>query len=289
MARDGVSSGKVATKVKAEKPKPKSTKPRGKVSAVDEAAMVASKAIHSPGASSRRSRSPDVPPDNLPTPRFVRRSRSPDPLGPKDPANQLALDYEEDSSHFESEAPHTSPHSERGTEDDKSKGAGSPGDEPMDSPASSSGAKKPKTLERPLSPADGAMYSPSTAGDAAKKPKAPLRNLMLAEGRQRAKAAKQAAAEAKHDKKRSASSSPREEVIRTNDKNFFESPGEEGEEKEDRLITNDLDNQQAVYAAQGVARTHAVVPPRSNTFSSPRSGGPSYPRGVLPTEPRSWS
>ncbi|KAG3107687.1 hypothetical protein PI125_g12483 [Phytophthora idaei] len=43
----------------------------------------------------------------------------------------------------------------------------------MDSPASSSGAKKPETLERPLSPADGAMYSPSTAGDAVKKPKAP--------------------------------------------------------------------------------------------------------------------
>ncbi|KAG2981787.1 hypothetical protein PC119_g20939 [Phytophthora cactorum] len=58
---------------------------------------------------------------------------------------------------------------------------------------------------------------------------------------ERAKAAKAVAADAKHDKKRSASASPREEVIRTNVKSFFESPGEEGEEKEDRLITNDLD------------------------------------------------
>ncbi|KAG2895645.1 hypothetical protein PC117_g23222 [Phytophthora cactorum] len=173
MAREGGPSGNVAAKVKAEKPKSKSTKPRGKVSAVDEAAVVSSKPIHSPGGSSRRSRSPDVPPDNRPNPRFVRRSCSPDSLVSKDPANEHALDYEEDSSHSESKAPHTPPHSDHGAEDDKSKGAGSPGGEPMDSPASSSGAKKPETLERPLSPADGAMYSLSTAGDAAKKPKAP--------------------------------------------------------------------------------------------------------------------
>ncbi|KAG3015558.1 hypothetical protein PC121_g13417 [Phytophthora cactorum] len=39
------------------------------------------------------------------------------------------------------------------------------------------------------------------------------------------------------------------------------------------------------YAAHRVARTHVVVPPRSNSFSSPRSSGPSYPWGYYPPDP----
>ncbi|GMF41474.1 unnamed protein product [Phytophthora fragariaefolia] len=57
-------------------PKPKA-KPRGRASALAEAASVASAAIQSPDASnapfsthSRRSRSPDLPPDDHPSPRF---------------------------------------------------------------------------------------------------------------------------------------------------------------------------------------------------------------------------
>ncbi|KAG3060535.1 hypothetical protein PI124_g23737 [Phytophthora idaei] len=62
----------------------KSSKPRGKGSALQEATEVASKAVISSGdapadtgASSRRSRSPSLPKDDGPNPRFPVREHSP--------------------------------------------------------------------------------------------------------------------------------------------------------------------------------------------------------------------
>ncbi|KAG2789079.1 hypothetical protein PC129_g11117 [Phytophthora cactorum] len=64
--------------------RPKSSKPRGKGSALQEATEVAPKAVTSSGdapadtgASSRRSRSPSLPKDDGPNPRFAVREHSP--------------------------------------------------------------------------------------------------------------------------------------------------------------------------------------------------------------------
>ncbi|OWZ15044.1 hypothetical protein PHMEG_00011387 [Phytophthora megakarya] len=85
MPRKGSSRGTSAsTKTRATKPKSKPAKPRGKASNRQEATSVASEATNTPDdtalpgiASPRRSRSPSVPPDNRPNPRFVRRDNSP--------------------------------------------------------------------------------------------------------------------------------------------------------------------------------------------------------------------
>ncbi|KAG3203932.1 hypothetical protein PC128_g2297 [Phytophthora cactorum] len=85
MPHVGASRGaKVHAKSAATKQQTKSFKPRGKGSALQEATEVASKAVTSSGdapadtgASSRRSRSPSLPKDDGPNPRFAVREHSP--------------------------------------------------------------------------------------------------------------------------------------------------------------------------------------------------------------------
>ncbi|GMF67053.1 unnamed protein product [Phytophthora fragariaefolia] len=74
--------------------------PRGQASALAEAAAVASAAIQSPGAPneqsstrSRRSRSPDLPPDDRPNPRFAYRDHR-----PGSPADPEGVPYSGDES-----------------------------------------------------------------------------------------------------------------------------------------------------------------------------------------------
>ncbi|GMF45635.1 unnamed protein product [Phytophthora fragariaefolia] len=101
MPRNGTrSSAKAPAKKTAGAPKPKA-KPRDQASALAEATAAASAAIQSPGASnapsathSRRSRSPDLPPDDRPNPRFAYRDHSPG--SPADPERVLYSGDESD-------------------------------------------------------------------------------------------------------------------------------------------------------------------------------------------------
>ncbi|ETL90749.1 hypothetical protein L917_10643 [Phytophthora nicotianae] len=77
-----------------------------------------------------------------------------------------------------------------------------------------------KTPERSESPADEAKGSPNTGDDEGGKP--PM-NISLAEGLERAQAAKVAATEAKHSKKRMASTSPLREGRRARPYSIFDS------------------------------------------------------------------
>ncbi|KAG2760070.1 hypothetical protein PC116_g27366 [Phytophthora cactorum] len=85
MPHVGASCGAIAhAKSAATKQQTKSSKPRGKASALQEATEAASKAVTSSGdapadtgASSRRSRSPSLPKDDGPNPRFAVREHSP--------------------------------------------------------------------------------------------------------------------------------------------------------------------------------------------------------------------
>ncbi|GMF26137.1 unnamed protein product [Phytophthora fragariaefolia] len=101
MPRKGIrSSAKAPAKKAAGAPKPKA-KPRGQASALAEVTDAASAAIKLPGASnapssthSRRNRSPDLPPDDLPNPRFAYRDHS--PVSPAYPERMLYLGDESD-------------------------------------------------------------------------------------------------------------------------------------------------------------------------------------------------
>ncbi|KAG3158508.1 hypothetical protein PC128_g21500 [Phytophthora cactorum] len=66
-----------------------------------------------------------------------------------------------------------------------------------------------------MSPTDEAMDSSNTQADEDDKPRRVLRNLSFSEGRERAQAAKVAAEQSKHTKKRNASRSPRREALET--------------------------------------------------------------------------
>ncbi|KAG2773169.1 hypothetical protein PC116_g14986 [Phytophthora cactorum] len=119
-----------------------------------------------------------------------------------------------------------------------------------------------------MSPADEAMDSSNTRADEDEKPHRVLRNLSFSEGRERAQAAKAAAEQSKHTKKRNASRSPRREALETEVdpyKNLFASDSDEKEEEgavnEPQEISNDLDRQQENFqAAQRVRGRPTTVP-----------------------------
>ncbi|KAG3113469.1 hypothetical protein PI125_g7305 [Phytophthora idaei] len=184
MPHVGASRGaKAHAKFAATKQQTKSSKPRGKGSALQEATEVASKAVTSSGdapadtgASSRRSRSPSLPKDDGPNPRFAVREHSPGTVA-------------------EARAKHDGSHSEE-----------------------AAGERTPLPSEgghSPMSPADEAMDSFNTRADEDNKPRRVLRNLSFSEGRERAQAAKATAEQSKHTKKRHASRSRRHQALET--------------------------------------------------------------------------
>ncbi|KAE9189424.1 hypothetical protein PF002_g25046 [Phytophthora fragariae] len=130
-----------------------------------------------------------------------------------------------------------------------------------------------------------AGMSPSdTAGS---KPKAdpPVKRLTLAQGHERAQASKAAAAakagEASAKKRAAPSSSPRG----SSSKLFSdsESENEEGTIREDREVSNDLDEQQQYQAA--ASGSHARQSAAATAVGSSSGGGASYPQGYFPPEP----
>ncbi|KAG3067339.1 hypothetical protein PI125_g23664 [Phytophthora idaei] len=229
MPHVGASRGaKAHAKSAATKQQTKSSKPRGKGSALQEASEVASKAVTSSGdapadasASSRRSRSPSLPKDVGPNPRFAVREYSPDTVA-------------------EARAKHDGSHS------DEAAGERTPlpiegGRESVHSLGSDHGGHSP------MSPADEATGSSNTRADEDDKPRRALRNLSFSEGRERAQAAKAAAEQNKHTKKRNVFRSPRREALETEVdpyKNLFASDSDEEEEEgavnEPQEISNDL-------------------------------------------------
>ncbi|KAG3008767.1 hypothetical protein PC128_g18308 [Phytophthora cactorum] len=215
----------------------KSSKPRGKGSALQEATEVASKAVTSSGdapadtgASSRRSRLPSLPKDDGSNPRFAVREHS--------PGTVAEARAEHNGSHSEEAAGERTPlPSEGGRESVHSLGSDHGGHSPM-------------------SPSDKALDSSNNRSDEGEKPRRFLRNLSLSEGRERAQATKAAAEQSKHTKKRNASRSPRREALETEVdpyKDFFDSDSEEEEEEgavnEPQEISNDLDRQQEDFQA----------------------------------------
>ncbi|ETK89084.1 hypothetical protein L915_06764, partial [Phytophthora nicotianae] len=104
--------------------------------------------------------------------------------------------------------------------------------------------------------------------------------LSLAEGLERAQAAKAAAKEAKHSKKRMASRSPLHEGKETNPYyKMFDSSDEEeeGAIEEPREITNDLDRQQELFQA-------ARQEPGGSEATPVGQGASINPRGYWPPE-----
>ncbi|KAG4050037.1 hypothetical protein PC123_g14685 [Phytophthora cactorum] len=135
-----------------------------------------------------------------------------------------------------------------------------------------------------MSPADEAMDSSNTRADEGDKP------------RRRAQAAKAAAEQSKHIKKRNASRSPRREALETEVdpyKNLFASDSDEEEKEgavnEPQEISNDLDRQQEDFqVAQRVRRRPTTGSHSPGHDGSPdREGGAPHPRGYWPPEPSS--
>ncbi|KAG3116105.1 hypothetical protein PI124_g4660 [Phytophthora idaei] len=273
MPHVGASRGaKAHAKSAATKQQTKSSKPRGKGSTLQEATSVASKAVTSSGdapadtgAGSRRSRSPSLPKDDGPNPRFAVREHSPDTVA-------------------EARAKHDGSHSEEAAGERNNES----GRESVHSLGSDYGGHSP------MSPADEAMDSSNTRADEDEKSRRALRNLSFSEGRERAHAAKAAAEQSKHTKKRNASRSPRREALEIGVgpyKNLFgsDSEEEEGAVNELQKISNDLDRQQEDFqAAQRVrGRPTTVSHSPSHDGSPAREGGALNPRGYWPPEPSS--
>ncbi|KAG2792186.1 hypothetical protein PC119_g26222 [Phytophthora cactorum] len=129
-----------------------------------------------------------------------------------------------------------------------------------------------------MSPADEAMDSSNTRADEDDKPRRVLRNLSFSEGRERAQAAKAAAEQSKHIKKRHGSRSPRREALETEVdpyKNLFASDSEEEEEED-------------FHAAQRVRGrpTTGAHSPGHDGSPAHKVGAP-HPRGNWPPEPSS--
>ncbi|KAG3205263.1 hypothetical protein PC128_g1500 [Phytophthora cactorum] len=255
----------------------KSSKPRGKGSTLQEATEVASKAVTSSGdapadmgTSSRRSRSPSLPKDDGPNPRFAVREHS--------PGTVAEATAKHDGSHSEEAAGERTPlPSEGGRESVHSLGSDHGGHSPM-------------------SPADEAMDSSNTRSDEDDKPRHVLRNLSFSEGRKRAKAAKAAAEQIMHTKKRHASRSPRREALETEDdpyKDLFVSDSDEEEEEgvvnEPQKISNDLNRQQEDFQAAQRVRGRPTTGSHSpgHDGSPARDGGALHPRGYWHPEPSS--
>ncbi|KAL3659285.1 hypothetical protein V7S43_015863 [Phytophthora oleae] len=211
---------KASSRKKAAKLTSKPVKPRGKASALQEATNVTSKAISSPSntaaaafACQRRSRSPSLPPDDRPNPRFVDRDHSPGSWSPSQQEETLV--------------------SYSGDESDGDDAEGKP-------------------------EAGAPIFG--HGGDTTP----PVRNLTLAEKRQRARAI---LAEEKvprtYSKKRHASQSPCQDLARSGDFEDIFGPDseEEGQVEEPREITDDLDEQQELYQAaqQPVHAARAAV------------------------------
>ncbi|KAG2776118.1 hypothetical protein PC116_g25692 [Phytophthora cactorum] len=165
MPHVGASRGaKAHDKSAATKQQTKSSKPRGKGSALQEATEVASKAVTSSGdapadtgASSRRSRSPSLPKNDGPNPRFAVREHS--------PGTVAEARAKHDGSHSEEAAGERTPlPSEGGRESVRSLGSDHGGHSLM-------------------IPADEAMDSSNTRADEDDKPRRVLRNLSFSEGR----------------------------------------------------------------------------------------------------------
>ncbi|KAG2889966.1 hypothetical protein PC119_g17524 [Phytophthora cactorum] len=261
MPHVGASRGaKVHAKSAATEQQTKSSKPHGKGSALQEATEVASKAVTSSGdapadtgASSRRSRSPSLPKDDGPNPRFAVREHS--------PGTVAEARAKHDGSHSEETAGERTPlPSEGGRESVHSLGSDHGGHSPM-------------------SPADEAMDSSNTRADEDDKPRRVLRNLSFSEGRERAQAAKAATEQSKHTKKRHASRSPRREALET----------EEGAVNDPLEISNDLDRQQEDFQAAQRVRGRPTTGSHSpgHDGSPAREGGAPHPRGYWPPEPSS--
>ncbi|KAG4062049.1 hypothetical protein PC123_g3073 [Phytophthora cactorum] len=224
------------------------------------ATEVASKAVTSSGdapadtgAISRRSRSPSLPKDDGPNPRFAVREHS--------PGTVAEARAKHDDSHSEEDASERTPlPSEGGRESVHSLGSDHGGHSPMN-------------------PADEAMDSSNTRADEDDKPRRVLRNLSFSEGRERAQAAKAAAEQSKHTKKRHASRSPRREALETEVdpyKNLFASDSDEEEEEgavnEPQEISNDLDRQQEDFQAaqREVRHTREGIGPPEPSSGAPR-------------------
>ncbi|KAG3174284.1 hypothetical protein PC128_g18086 [Phytophthora cactorum] len=249
MPHVGASRGaKAHAKTAATKQQTKSSKPRGKSSALQEATEVASKAVTSSGdapadtgASSRRSRSPSLPKDDGPNPRFAVREHS--------PGTVAEVRAKHDGSHSEEAAGERTPLPSEG------------GRESVHSLESDHGGHSS------MSPADEAMDSSNTRADEDDKPCRVLRNLSVCEGRERAQAAKAAAEQSKHTKKRNASRSPRREALETEVdpyKNLFASDSDEEEEEgavnDPQEVSNDLYRQQEDFqAAQRLVAPRGLI------------------------------
>ncbi|KAG2794117.1 hypothetical protein PC118_g22958 [Phytophthora cactorum] len=256
MLHVGASRGaKAHAKSAATKQQTKSSKPRGKGSALQEATesitFVAKK-------------------DDGPNPRFAVREHS--------PGTVAEARAKHDDSHSEEAAGERTPlPSEDGRESVHSLGSDHGGHSPM-------------------SPADESMDSSNTRADEEDKPRRVLRNLSFSEGRERAQAAKAAAEQSKHTKKRHASRSPRREALETEVdpyKDLFASDSDEEEEEgavnEPQEISNDLDRQQEDFqAAQRVRGRHTTESHSPGHDGSPAGeGGAPHPRGYWPPEPSS--
>ncbi|KAG2981366.1 hypothetical protein PC118_g10669 [Phytophthora cactorum] len=276
MPRVGASRGaKAHAKSAAWQQQTKSSKPRGKGSALQEATEVASKAVTSSGdapadtgASSRRSRSPSLRKDDGPNPRFAVREHS--------PGTVAEARAERDGSHSDEAAGERTPlPSEGGRESVHSLGSDHGGHSLM-------------------SPADEAMDSSNTRVDEDEKPRRVLRNLSFSEGRERAQAAKASVDQSQHTKKRNASRSSRREALKIKVdpyKSLFGSDSEEEEEEgavnELQEISNDLDWQQEDFHAAQRVRGRPTTGSHSpgHDGSPAREGGAPHPRGYWPPEP----
>ncbi|KAE9289884.1 hypothetical protein PR003_g25433 [Phytophthora rubi] len=134
------------------------------------------------------------------------------------------------------------------------------------------------------------MSASDTAGS---KPKAdpPVKRLTLAQGLERAQASKAAAAAKAASEAKAGEASAKKQVAPSSSpggsssKLFSdsESENEEGTIREDREVSNDLDEQQQYQAA--ASGSHARQSAAATAVGSSSGGGASYPQGYFPPEP----
>ncbi|KAG3241911.1 hypothetical protein PI124_g13227 [Phytophthora idaei] len=258
MPRVGASIGaKAHAKSAATKQQTKSSKPRGKDSALQEATEVAPKAVTSSGdapadtgASSRRNRSPSLPKDDGPNPRFAVREHS--------SGTVAEARAEHDGSHSEEAAGESTPlPSEGGRKSVQSLGSDHGGRSPM----------KTSSCPQDLSFSEGR--------ERAQAAKAAVEQSKHTKKRNASRLPRSEALETQFD--------PYNNLFGSN------SEEEEGAVNEPQEISNDLDRQQEDFQAAQRVRERPTTGSHSpgHDGSPAREGGALHPRGYWPPEPSS--
>ncbi|KAE8978053.1 hypothetical protein PF011_g23401 [Phytophthora fragariae] len=247
-----VRSAKAPSKPRAVGPKARAAKAKHDSSALMEATETAEEAVRTRGS----------------TPKGERRSRSRSKTPEAAPGKE------------ESPQPHSPEVSENAAKDDQLAASGVSNSPPFPTAPSEQGAGdiwpiEEKQVEDNTTMADTeAVAGMSTSDTAGSKPKAdpPVKRLTLAQGLERAQASKAAAAAKAASEAKAGEANAKKQ-----------SENEEGTIREDREVSNGLDEQQQYQAA--ASGSHARQSAAATAVGSSSGGGASYPQGYSPPEP----